>query len=119
MPPDILLQVYGILDYFIQAVLFAFGFIFPWFTPRNRGWTLVVYPIVLAFAWGFWRMFFFDRLFNNDVIPMGYLASGFMLAGIGWVFFRLRWAISYFFNLMRQDYFTRKQQPPAEETHPR
>ena len=90
-PPDAVLRVLGLFDWGVQGLLFALAFIYPWFAPRRRRGAVVLYPLVIAFFWGLWRVACFDALFHIDCPGIGYWVVGVMLAGIGLVFHVLRW----------------------------
>ena len=106
IPPDLVLRVLGIFDWCVQGLLLGLAFIYPWFAPRRRRWAVVLYPLVIAFFWGLWRVISFDALFHIDCPGFGYWAFGVMLAGIGFIFHRLRWA------------FTRPQTAPVQAPAP-
>lgn len=90
MNPSPQIIVLEIIDYFVQAVLFALGFVYPWFVPRGRGWRLFIYPLIIAFFWGIWRVVLFDPATHNDIPGIGYWFMGFMLALIASGFYGLR-----------------------------
>ena len=94
VPPDLVLRVLGIFDWCVQGLLFGLAFIYPWFAPRRRRAAVVLYPLVIAFFWGLWRVCCFDALFHIDCPGIGYWATGVMLAGIGLIFHLLRWAFT-------------------------
>lgn len=83
-----------IIDYFVQAVLFALGFIYPWFAPRGHAGRVFGYPLLLAFFWCFWRMGLFDPAINNDVPGIGYLFTGLILGLVGLALYGVRCASS-------------------------
>lgn len=88
--PDSVIQALGILDYCVQGLLFGLALIYPWFAPRRRRWAVVVYPLVIAFFWGIWRVAYFDPLYHIDCPGIGYWVVGIMLSGIGLIFHCLR-----------------------------
>jgi hypothetical protein len=81
---------FEVIDYFIQAVLVILGFVYPWVVPRVRRWSLVVYPLLIAFIWGIWRMVLFDPAFHNDVPGIGYWFMGVVLALVASGFYIIR-----------------------------
>lgn len=87
---DFVIQVIGILDWFVQGLLFGVAWIYPWLAPRRRRWAVVVYPLIIAFFWGIWRVAFFDALYHIDCPGIGYWFVGCVLSGIGFIFHCLR-----------------------------
>lgn len=91
---DSLLRVLGFFDWCVQGLLFGLAYIYPWFAPRRHRWAVVLYPLVIAFFWGIWRVLSFDALFHIDCPGIGCWATGVLLAGIGFIFHLLRCAFS-------------------------
>ena len=70
------LFVLGIMDWFVQIVLFVLALVHPWIVQRGFASRLFTYPFVLSLPWGIWRMCCFDPAINNDIPGLGYWAVG-------------------------------------------
>ena len=84
-------QVVGPCDYIAQGGLLLLMFVLPFCTSlesslkRHFGGVYVI-----GVVWGFWRMFYFDSITQNDISGVGYLIGPAMMGGISTFIFLLR-----------------------------
>jgi hypothetical protein len=55
---------------------------------------LLLLMLTVGFAWGLWRVFYFDPVTQNDIPGVGYLIAPVMMGGISAAIFGVRSAAS-------------------------
>ena len=80
-------------DYAIQGIIALLVLVRPWFLRPGQGFRAFGIPFLAIFAWGFWRLFYFDPATHNDIPGIGYFVVAFPYSLIALLFFAIHCAI--------------------------
>ena len=104
----------SITDFAIQGVFVLSVFVLPFFLRPGSGLRSFGFPFLIIFAWGFWRLAYFDSTTHNDIPGMGYIVCAFGYALIARGIFGMRCIISR----GRSKHRDRQTPPPHPNTTP-
>ena len=82
-----------IADYVVQGLILLLTFVYPWFLRLGQGGRAFVFPFVVIFVWGIWRMAYFDPTTHNDIPGFGYIVAAFGYGIIATLLFCIRSAV--------------------------
>jgi hypothetical protein len=81
----------GMCDYIAQIALCLLALVLPFLTPRESRFGRQAGTIFLTgFAWGIWRIAYFDSVTRNAIPGMGYILFASMLTVIAILLFEIR-----------------------------
>jgi hypothetical protein len=83
----------SIIDYVMQGVIAMLVLVYPWFLRPGQGRRAFGAPFLAIFAWGIWRIAYFDSVKRNDVPGIGYFVAAFGYGLFALLFFAARCAI--------------------------
>ena len=83
----------SISDYVLQGIIAVLFLVHPWFLRPGQSRRAFWFPFLTIFAWGIWRMAYFDPATNNDIPGIGYLVVAFAYSSVANLFFAVRCAI--------------------------
>ena len=83
----------SVADYVVQGIIALLVLVHHWFLQPGQSLRAFGCPLLAIFAWGIWRMFYFDPATNNDIPGIGYIVVAFLYSFIALVFFAIRCAI--------------------------
>jgi hypothetical protein len=64
-------------DWVFQGFFVLFVLVFPWILPPGSRGGFFGYPFIVVFAWGIWRMSYYDPTTSNDIPGTGYIVIAF------------------------------------------
>jgi len=86
-------MILSISDYVVQGIIALLVLVHPWFLRPGQSLRAYGFPFLAIFAWGVWRMAYFDPVTHNAIPGIGYFVVAFPYSLIALLFFAIRCAI--------------------------